>query len=228
MSDESKPEASKPARAEEKPDILNGHTIPFIVFIALTSFFPSSTRVIYPLKTVLGAALLWYYRKDFTELKEWRFHWSAVPVGLAVLALWIGSESVFPSQGNGFNPFTGDSPFTSPATDWLMAAVRLGGSALVVPVLEELFWRSWLLRYLVNNDDFRTVPVGQFTWFSFLVSNVLFGLEHDRVIAGILAGIAYCALVYRFKEIRSAIVAHATTNFGLGVYVISTGAWQFW
>jgi hypothetical protein len=213
-------------REQDSPDLFNPHTLPFFVFIALTSvggLIPNSTYVVYPLMTFLGAAMLWYYRRSYPELKSWQFHWSAVPVGLAVLALWIGLDFLTPSTG-GFNPFTTGNP----VTDVLMAAVRLGGSALVVPVLEELFWRSWLVRFLINRDDYRTVPVGQFSWASFLISIVLFGLEHDRWFAGIVAGAFYAALVYRFKEIRSAIVAHGITNFGLGVYVIFTRSWQFW
>lgn len=213
-------------REQGPPDLFNGHTLPFLVFIGLTSLtglIPGGTYVFYPLKTLVGLGMLWYYRREYTELKSWRFHWSAVPVGLAVLALWIGLDFLTPGTG-GFNPFTTGNQ----TTNALMAAVRLGGSALVVPILEELFWRSWLVRYLIDRDDYRRVPVGQFTWASFLIMIVLFGLEHDRWFAGMVAGACYGALVYQHKEIRTAIVAHGLTNLGLGAYVIFTGSWHFW
>ena len=215
--------------SQEPPDLLNGHTLPFVVFLALTSltgFIPGGTYVVYPLKTALAAGMLWYFRKEYTELKDWRFHWSAVPIGLLALVIWIGLDSFYPKTAavTGFNPFTTGNV----VSDWLMAAVRLGGSALVVPVMEELFWRSWLLRFLIDRTDFRRVAVGQFTWFSFLISILLFGLEHDRWLAGIITGVLYCGLVYAHREIRTPIVAHAITNFGLGLYVIATGSWSYW
>ncbi|AGY58372.1 CAAX prenyl protease-related protein [Gloeobacter kilaueensis] len=213
----------------EPPDILNGHTLPFIVFIALTALtplVPGGVFVIYPLKTVLAAGMLWYFRRDYSELSKWHFHWLALPVGLLVTLLWVGMDGFYPKTAvaEGFNPFTTGAP----GLDWLGAGIRLGGSTLVVPVMEELFWRSWLLRFLIDRDDFRRVPVGRFSGFGFCVSILLFGLEHDRWLAGILAGAIYAALVYWRKEIRTAIVAHAVTNFALGLYVIAARAWTFW
>lgn len=213
-----------------QPDpVFNGYTIPFLVFLSLTgltNLIPGGTYVVYPLKTFLGAGLLWYYRKEYLELKDWRFHWSAVVVGLLVTVLWVGLDAYYPklSPSPGFNPFTTGNP----TTDLLMAAVRLGGSFLVVPVLEELFWRSWLLRFLVDQADYRRVPLGHFTWFSFLVACILFGLEHDRWLAGILTGALYSSLVYWHKEIRSPIVAHGVTNLSLGIYIFMTGNWSLW
>ena len=61
-------------------------------------------------------------------------------------------------------------------------AFRVVGAVLVVPVMEELFWRSFLIRWLVN-EDFRSVPVGTFTWSSFLITTAFFGLEHDQWIS---------------------------------------------
>ncbi len=209
---------------QEPPDILNGHTLPFLVFILLTSF--GNPPVIYPLKTFLAIGMLWYYRKEFTEFKQWQFHWSAFPVGLLVLALWIGFDFLIPqSTTGGYNPFTTGKP----ETDLLMVSVRLGGSAFVVPFLEELFWRSWLMRFIVDQEDFRKVAIGHFTWSAFLISNLLFGAEHgSRWLSGIMAGVFYSGLVYWRKEIRSSIVAHGVTNFGLGIYVILTKSWAFW
>jgi CAAX prenyl protease-like protein len=93
--------------------------------------------------------------------------------------------------------------------------------------MEELFWRSFLIRYVIS-PDFSRVPIGMFTWSSFLITAVLFGLEHNLFVAGILAGIAYNLLLYYTRSLSACILAHAITNFILGVYVLQTGKWHFW
>jgi len=112
------------------------------------------------------------------------------------------------------------------ATKGLIAA-RLIGAGVVVPVMEELFWRSFLMRYLIN-PNFRSVPMGAFAWFSFIGVAILFGLEHHRVIVGIVAGVIYNLLLILQKKLRGAILAHGITNLGLGIYVLLTGSWMFW
>lgn len=108
-----------------------------------------------------------------------------------------------------------------------MTAFRLFGAVLVVPVMEELFWRSFLIRYIIT-PDFTSVPVGCFSWPSFLIASVLFGFEHNLVVAGILAGIVYNLLLYCTRSLSSCIMAHSITNLALGVYVVNTGHWYFW
>ena len=88
--------------------------------------------------------------------------------------------------------------------------VRLFGSAFVISVAEELFFRRWLMR---------------FAGFWWMVA--LFAVEHDRWLVGAIAGVLYGWLALR-KGLVSAIVAHVTTNLALGLYVLETGKWQFW
>ncbi len=111
------------------------------------------------------------------------------------------------------------------ALPWI--AIRLLGSSIIVPVMEELFWRSFLLRYLVN-PDFRRIPIGTFTPSALAISVVLFGIEHNQWFAGIIAGLLYTLLLHRTKSLFSCIVAHAVTNFLLGIYVLTTEQWQYW
>jgi hypothetical protein len=105
--------------------------------------------------------------------------------------------------------------------------VRLLGSSLVVPVMEELFWRSFLRRYLIN-PDFRSIPMGAFTWFSFVGTAVLFGLEHHRVLVGVIAGVLYGLLLVYQKNLKGVVLAHGVTNLGLGIYIMVTRNWMFW
>ena len=103
-----------------------------------------------------------------------------------------------------------------------MASVRFKFS-----VLEELFWRSFAMRLLIDTD-FKRVPLGQFAWFSFLAVAVAFGLAHHRWLPGIVAGLVYALVLYHRRNLFDCILSHATTNLLLGIYVLATGRWGFW
>ena len=110
---------------------------------------------------------------------------------------------------------------------FFLAGIRIFGASVVVPIMEELFWRSFLIRWIVNTR-FESVPLGTFTVGSFLITVVLFGLEHNLWLAGMMAGAAYNLLLYRTGRIWPCILAHGLTNFLLGVHVLVTQEWQWW
>ena len=101
------------------------------------------------------------------------------------------------------------------------------GAIITVPVAEELFFRGYLQRKLIASD-FEAVPFGRFTWMSFIVSSLAFGLLHQSWIAGVIAGSLFALAVYRRGRLADAITAHATANALLSVYVLATGAWSLW
>ena len=110
---------------------------------------------------------------------------------------------------------------------YLLIFFRLLGAVIVVPIFEELFWRSFALRWLID-ENFNSVPIGTFTWFSATAVILAFGFEHHRWLAGILAGVLYHALLYYKKDLSACVIAHAVTNLLLGIYVLSTQQWSFW
>ena len=111
---------------------------------------------------------------------------------------------------------------------WFYVGVRVIGSSIVVPPLEEVFYRSFLYRYFVKLD-FLAMPLGQFHALSFVITSVIFGLMHpDRWLAGILCGLAYQWLAIRKNRLGDAMTAHGVTNFLLGIWVLWKGAWSFW
>jgi CAAX prenyl protease-like protein len=131
----------------------------------------------------------------------------------------LGSQSA-PA---GFNP----DIFGSDDTKWLMITVRVMGAVIIVPIMEELFWRSFLLRYLIDSD-FTKVAIGRFSLFSFLAVSILFGLEHHYVFAGIMAGVVFNGIYYYTRSIAHCIVSHAVANLCLALYVLGTDKWNFW
>jgi CAAX prenyl protease-like protein len=113
---------------------------------------------------------------------------------------------------------------------WLAAAwvlFRVLGSVVTVPLAEELAFRGYLIRKLVARD-FEQVRPGHFTWFSFILSSLLFGLLHQHLLAGALAGAAFALALYRRGRVGDAILAHMTSNALIAVAVLAAGRWGFW
>ena len=159
---------------------------------------------------------------------KWAVSVEAFVMGVAVFAVWVGLDPYYPkigARGAAWNPFVQLGVGTT--LGWFFCGVRLLGSSLVVPGLEEIFYRSFLYRFFVQKD-FLALPLGQFNWKAFLFTSVVFGFAHHEWLAGILCGLAYQWLVVRKQRLGDAMTAHAVTNFLLGLWVIGKGAWQFW
>jgi CAAX prenyl protease-like protein len=205
----------------------------YLAFIALAELLvrlgwtAAELRWLYAAKVATVALALALFWRQYSELHLFRLGpprlLFALAIGVVVLVLWIGLGAGWMTIGAsaGFDPTTGGR------IDWALVAVRIAGAALVVPVMEELFWRSFLMRWL-DNPDFESVVPAQVTIKSMLISSVLFGFEHNLWLAGIVAGLAYSALYMRHRTIWSPILAHAVTNGLLGAWVVYTGNWSYW
>ncbi len=200
---------------------------------------------VYPAKTVAVAAVLWFFRKEYEELCSpmWcsgasakrregeaderpALHRSAattwllsIVVGLVAIAIWIALDPYYPKLGH--------AEVFDPGRNWAFIVVRVAGAVIVVPFMEELFWRAFLIRWLVN-EDFKQVPVGTFTWLSFGITVALFGGEHHEWLAGLICGALYNWLLYKRKDVFSCVVAHAVSNAALAAWVLARGDWKFW
>lgn len=186
-----------------------------------------SLRWLYAVKTVTVVALLAFFWRDYTELKVGMpaplVVVSAVAAGIVVFFLWINLHAPWMviGESGGFDPRTGG------VIDWPLVAIRIAGAALVVPVMEELFWRSFVMRW-IDKPDFLLLDPAQAGVRGFVISVVLFGFEHNLWLAGIVAGVAYSVLFMRHRTLWSPILAHAVTNGMLGAWVVITGAWSYW
>jgi hypothetical protein len=218
---------------------------PFLLFIAfiavmdgfrflaargVISFSEQTFYCLYPIRSfaVLFLLLLFFPRyneidlRDVTQIGRTA---ASILIGLIVFILWIHMDwnLVNAPDAKVFNPDILSEGFTR-AT---FVILRMFGLVVIVPVMEEIFWRSFLIRYIIDHD-FMRVPMGRFTWPSFIISTILFGLEHHLILAGMMAGAAYNILLYRTKSIAQCIIAHAVTNLALGIYILCTGKWHFW
>ena len=205
----------------------------YMIFVLIQELIPITnlgvTAVIfYILKTSAALATLIFFWRTYNELTPPSMSISAATLslitGAIVFTIWIHMDWSFAtlSGKETFNPYT-----LSGMWFYVFVSVRLFGSSLVVPVMEEIFWRSFILRYIIN-PDFTSVKLGTFSWPSFVLSSVLFGLEHHLWLAGIMAGAIYNLLLYRTKNLYCCILAHGVTNLMLGIYVITERQWHFW
>jgi CAAX prenyl protease-like protein len=214
-------------------------TLPFAMYIgflalatALAEVAPEfDGRWLYPVKATvvaLALALLW---RQYAELRETRRghggFLAALGVGAVVFVLWVNLDMPWATlagagAGPGFDPRDGDGGVL-----WSLIVPRLLGAAVVVPVMEELFWRSLVMRW-IESPRFLTVAPATVGLRGLALSSLAFGLEHELWFAGILAGLAYGWLYKKFDSLWVPILAHATTNLLLGIWVILTGHWRFW
>ena len=205
--------------------------VPFAAFAALTlaqgQFGEMGAYWIYTLKTFIGAWLIWLTRSYVKEMR-WNFSWESVAAGVAGFLIWVGLDGIYPMIGEraaSFNPLK--SYGEGSATAWIFIAVRILGSSLIVPMLEEVFYRSFLYRCLIKSD-FLSVPLNSFRWGAFLIVCAGFGLSHYEWLPGIICAFVYQGLVIRKGRLGDAITAHAITNFLLGLWVVSRAAFYFW
>lgn len=214
---------------------------PFIVFLLLTWLQgkwggEESRYWFYLLKTLVGAWLIWAMYPLVPELR-WKVSLPALAAGMGVFILWIGLDEAirwmgfpnsYPKIGGAQADWNPHAQFGSNAAlAWFVIIMRLVGTTLVVPPMEEVFYRSFLYRYIVK-PDFMSVPFNCFHLLAFVVGSALFASTHREWLAALLCGFIYQGLVLRQNRLGDAITAHAITNFLLGLWVIWRGAWHFW
>ena len=222
--------------ASVRPSPAAARIAPFALFIALLALESllgeraGDLRWLTVARPVLVAGLLVYFWRHYEELHErprvagsdWVV---AIVLGLAVFAAWLAFDEGWATlgpPGRGFSPLDREG-----RVDPVLALLRFAGFALVVPVMEELFWRSYLLRRIASQDFLRIAPraagIG-----AFALSSALFATEHSLWFAGLLAGAAYNACYMRSGNLWLPIISHVTTNATLALWILATQNWRYW
>lgn len=202
----------------------------YILFLAVGGQISGiDTRWLYPVQVGLVALAIVVFRRHYTEFRvpgamSAGHAALAGAVGLAVFVLWIWLDLPWMVVGEGG---TGYDPRDDGRINVVLVTIRILGAAVVVPIMEELFWRSFVMRW-IDKPDFLSLSPTAVTLKGLLLSSVVFGFEHHLWFAGIVAGLAY-GWLYRFTgNLWVPVIAHAVTNGVLGAWVLYTGAWQFW
>jgi uncharacterized protein len=206
----------------------------FLAFLALERVLPISVEWMYPVRVLVVTAVLILFSRSVVDFRV--ENWiGTIALGIAVFAVWIAPDVLWPGYRNHWmftNSITGEVKSSAPSeaqTSFLFIAFRVVGCTLLVPIIEELFWRGWLTRWIIDAVDFRRVPLGTYTAPSFWIGSLLFASEHGPYWeVGLIAGVAYNWWMARTKSLANCILAHGVTNGCLSVYVLTTGKWQYW
>ena len=220
------------------------YVAPMAVFVGLTScenLFPRTavgapTIAFYPwiyaIKLGLVVMTIWLSRSTWRDLRPWPTPAAAAlagAIGLAVALVWVGADGYYPTWGTVGARAAYDPMTLTPASRAAFLAVRFFGLVLVVPLFEELFWRSFAVRWLIDPDRFEAVPIGRVTLAAAAITAGLFALEHPAEwLPALGTGFAWAWLLRWSRSVSACFLSHAVANLALGIYVILTGDWKFW
>jgi CAAX prenyl protease-like protein len=220
---------------------LVAYTAPFVLFMAGLAAVSAAEAAgvttfagvplppmywIYPIQTAVSAgALLWFRDAyDFSGTTTLKLL-VGLAAGLLVFGIWVAPQELFHRavRTEGFDPSI--VPGLMP---WMLAA-RFMRLVIVVPLVEEIFWRGFLLRYLVR-EDFTAIPFGSCSRFSFWAVVVAFTAVHAPADwpAAFVTGILFNLVAVRTRSLAACVTAHAVANLALGLYICATKQWGFW
>lgn len=231
-----------------RPDL--AYILPFAVFMVFTfagGQWPEIYPVSYVLKTFVVAGVLWFCWRYFTRIRWTHLGWGVL-FGVIGVVQWIGMEKLFMShdffywtrmsfsgaaevKSAAFRPY---EFFDSTSLMWAFVAMRWAGASLLVPVMEELFWRDYLWRSIASPNDFRLHEVGEYDAGGFWLVPLAFATVHPQWLTSIVWALLIAFLLYKTRSLGACIVAHGVTNFLLGGYVLFAhyvlhkDEWFFW
>jgi CAAX prenyl protease-like protein len=211
------------------------YVVPFVVFLGFLALRSAGLPA-------LGEQVLWFGGMALViaffsrPVLDFRVrHWSGtIALGVGVFVLWIAPDLLFPGYRSHWllsNSITGSvSPGLLEPDRSNLAVLWLRGlrASLIVPIVEELFWRAWLMRWLIQ-PDFSKLPLGTYAPQAFWIVAALFAVEHGPYWdVGLACGILYNWWMVRTKSLGDLILAHGITNACLSVYVVAAGKWEYW
>jgi CAAX prenyl protease-like protein len=222
--DEAAPQDVEPRSGD---DPTTAYLAPFVAILAtamITGALSAGFDWLYPLRVFVVAFVLWAYRRTYSGL-AWKWSWGAIAIGAAAFVAWIAVAPTGISRQDAWPSALVTIP-RGWAAAWLL--IRVIGYVVTVPLAEELAFRGYLTRRIITSE-FNQVPLGIFTWSSFLASSILFGALHGAFwLPATIAGLAFALALYRRGAFGDAVQAHATTNLLIVVYAFVTGHWSLW
>jgi hypothetical protein len=217
------------------------YVAPMAAFLILTAFegllpkrdgqtAPLAYATAYGIKAVLVTTVAWACRSTWRDLHprpSVTILAVSVALGLAVAALWVGLDGKIPPL-----PLTARRAALDPgqlpaAARTAFLTVRFYGLVLLVPLVEELFWRSFLVRWIAH-QDFRRVPIGRVTPLAAVVTAGLFALAHPEWLPALITGFLWVGLLRWSRSVAACFVSHLVANLALGVWILARGAWHLW
>ena len=212
------------------------YVLPFASFLAVAVAVPllgASPTAGEVIRLVAVGGVLLLVARPLVDLKVTSWLGSVI-VGVVVFGVWIAPDLLIPGYRDAVlfrNAMVGSGHVPVPdsvKSDIVFLMLRGMRAMILVPIIEELFWRAWLPRWIIRRD-FTAVPLGTFTTTAFIVTVVLFASEHGTYWdVGMAAGVAYNWWMIKRRSLGDCILAHAVTNGCLAAYVVANGQWQYW
>jgi len=208
---------------------------PMAAFLILTwagGHWPNWYPASYTAKTIAAGGLLIAFRHRYTKIR-WNYAWLGVIVGIIGLVQWVGMEKFllhfWPHYPRPtveiFNP---QEKIGASGLLWAFIAIRWLGPTIVVPFMEELFWRDYLWRSILAPNDFKLAQVGEWDIKPFVFVSLAFAAVHVQWMTALVWGFMIAGLLVYTRSLGACIIAHGVTNFLLGGYVLYTKDWYFW
>ena len=208
---------------------------PFLIFVGVMAIEKSLSLPAaywYPVRFALTLAAILYFSLPYLNFRP-SAALASIAVGVAVFLIWIAPDQLFGYRHFWLfeNAVTGKASSSLPPelkghTAFLV--LRSISSLALVPVIEELFWRGWMMRWVID-PHFTKVPLGKYARGSFWIVALLFASEHGPYWeVGLAAGLIYNWWIVRTRNLADCILAHAVTNALLAIWVLVTGHWQYW
>ena len=205
----------------------------FLAFLAIQDYAALPPAIDYPLRVAVLSLILLVFSRHVINLRSSR-RFETVLLGIAVFVIWVGPDMLFPSYRQHWlfqNSILGkigapvpEQILLSPVVLW----TRIIRAVVLVPIIEELFWRAWLMRWLIS-PKFETIKLGAYAPFAFWITALLFASEHGPYWdVGLVTGVIYNWWMVRTRSLGDCILMHAVTNACLCGYVVATHHWEYW
>ncbi len=202
-------------------------------------------QFIYPLQTLAALAVLIHYWHDYTF--RWSWKWSLIAIGFGALGIsaWLLPTVLYDywqlsEKTTGILHALGVAPrlvgfdpgiFHHPVAWWTAVGLRFLRAVVVVALIEEIFWRGFLMRLVCDweGDSWRQ-PFGRASWPSYWMVTGLFIAVHapvDYAAAWVYGSLTYGLCVWS-KSLGACVIMHATANLIMGLYIMAYGKFGLW
>jgi CAAX prenyl protease-like protein len=211
------------------------HVAPFFAFVGIMAMERALSvrpQIAYPIRFSLVWVLVLLLSRPYLRQLPSRPA-ASIGIGAAVFVIWVGPDLLFDYRQSSFlfnNSITGSPASSIPVElrrqTWFVI-IRTFSCTVLVPIVGELFWRSWLMRWLIDRE-FLKQPLGRYDTQAFWITAILFASEHGPYWdVGLVTGVIYNRWMVKTRNVSDCILMHSVTNGILCGYVILSGRWEF-
>lgn len=222
------------SQVESNRRVTSAYVAPFIAFVGIMAIEKALSippQIAYPVRFLIVLVLVLLLSRPYLNLR-FSMPWASSAVGAAVFVIWVGPDLLFNYRQSWLfsNSLTGSAvsaiPIELQQQPWFVL-IRTLSCTVLVPIVEELFWRGWLMRWMIDRDFYK-LPLGTYDASAFWVVAVLFASEHGSYWeVGLITGVIYNWWMVRTRNLADCILMHAVTNGILSAYVFASGRWEY-